>query len=340
VCTNFFIEAEDRSVVTGRSMEFGSDVASRLDLIPRGTTFSSPGINGAKGTDWAAKYGFVGISHAGGAAFPTGFNEKGLTADLLWFVDHQCPRPGPGDQALRNMDLTAWILSNFATVAEVKQALETVTVYSPLFEAWDMVIPGHWSVVDAQGNMIVIEPTEGRLLVVDNSDIGVMTNDPGIHYHRTNLRHYSHLHPLMELHPDLTQPGWAQGSGLMGLPGDTSSPSRFVRIAAFKFFADKPRDSTGAVNLAFHLLNTVDLPYGVDVYPGQRGLDGGPQYTPWVTVVDHAKRHYYYRTYDSLNVHRVDLNAFNFSPDQQRRSMGIFDQPSFIDDTERLEAAI
>ena len=59
-----------------------------------------------------------------------------------------------------------------------------------------------------------------------------------------------------------------------------------------------PRDSTGAVNLAFHLLNTVDLPYGVDMYPGRRGLDGGPQHTPWVTVVDHAQRHYYYRTYD------------------------------------------
>ena len=210
---------------------------------------------------------------------------------------------------------------------------------APVFDTWDMVIPGHWSVTDAAGNMIVIEPTDGKLLVVDNSDVGVMTNDPGIHYHRTNLRHYSHLHPLMELHPDLDQPGWAQGSGLMGIPGDTSSPSRFIRIAAFKFFAEKAKTSTDAVNLSFHLLNTVDLPYGVDIYPGQRGRDGGPQYTPWVTVVDHAHLHYYYRTYDSLNIHRIDLSALDFGPDQKRRSIGIFDQPSFIDDTERLHAA-
>ncbi|MDG2381438.1 MAG: linear amide C-N hydrolase [Pirellulaceae bacterium] len=340
-CTYFFQKAKDGSVVVGRSMEFGNEVASRLDLVPRGTSFESTAPDGAITTAWQSKYGFVAMSHHGKHLYSDGINEKGLNVSTLWFVDGSYPKPKAGEPALRNYDLCGWALSKFSTADEVAEALRSIVVWGAFNESMNMVLPFHWAVTDATGKSIVIEYVKGALTITDNSRIGVMCNSPSIDFHLTNLRCYSNLNPATQQAPEvLKEAGWALGSGLRGLPGDFTSPSRYVRVAVQKHYAPQPDNAESAVSQAIHLLNTVDQVPGVVVFGGDRGAgDGeGPptQFTPWITVADLANKHFYYRAYDSQDIRRVDLTKMNFDSGQPYRSVDIYGRKKYVDDTARL----
>ena len=322
-------------------MEFSNEVGSRLDLVPRGTSFESMAVDGAVSTKWKSKYGFVAMSHHEKRFYSDGLNEKGLQVSTLWFIDGTYPEAKAGKLALRNYDLCGWALSNFATADEVAEALQSTIVWGANNVSMDMVLPLHWAVTDATGKSIVIEYNNGELTITDNSRVGVMCNSPSIDFHLTNLRRYSNLNPAVLQAPEMLEDAaWALGSGLRGLPGDFTSPSRFVRIAAQKHFARQPDNAETAVSQSFHLLNTVDQVPGVVVFGDdarRADRDGPPtQLTPWIIVADLTNTHYYYRAYDSKSIQRVDLTKINFAEDQAYRSVDIFGHEKFTDDTSRL----
>ena len=149
-CTYFFLKAKDGGVVSGRSMEFYSNLDAKIDVVPGGTSFETSAPEGAKAVNWKSKYGFIAVSHFGRRVYSDGLNEKGLAAGALWFADVQFPRVEPGDEVVDAIDLVAWILSNFETVEEVKNGLTKVKIAAHVDKDLKMMPPLHHYVYRGQ----------------------------------------------------------------------------------------------------------------------------------------------------------------------------------------------
>ena len=273
-CTYFFFKAKDGSVISGRTDEFYDETGSKLDLVPEGTVFKSTAPKGHKALSWATRYGFVGISAFDTDMYMEGMNEKGLAAGGLYFEDVKYPVIKPGDEVLNSGDSISWILGNFANVAELKQGLHKVKFWSDANNPLHLPgLPFHCYATDASGDSIVIEYIDGNLKIWDNRANGVMTNEPDLGWHLKNLRFYSNMNPNSIPLPELNDEKWSEGTGLMGLPGDYTNAGRFVRTSILKYFSKTPENAAEGVNLALHLLNAIDIPYGPQVWiQGQKGF--------------------------------------------------------------------
>jgi choloylglycine hydrolase len=333
-CTYFFLKAKDGSVISGRTQEFYSNLESMIEIVPRGTPVATTAPEGAMALSWNTKYGFVGISHYGRSLFSDGLNEKGLAAGALWFGDTAYPTINPGDQVVNVTDFIAWILGNFQNVTEVRRALQTIKLTATVFEPLNMVLPLHFYVTDAQGDSIVLECIGGNLVIIDNTSNGVMTNEPELTWHLQNLRFYSNVNPFSFPVPSLKDDSWSLGTGLKGLPGDYTSESRFVRVSALKYFAEPAVDAEQGVNLAVHLINIIDIPYGPQLWI--QGQKGHVQWTPWIVIYDQKNRHFYYRTYENPNLRRIDLSKLPLGENGTNRRLALYGGSGYIDDTKRF----
>ena len=158
----------------------------------------------------------------------------------------------------------------------------------------------------------------GKLNVYDNP-LGVVTNSPTFDWHMTNLRNYVNLSadnvPPLNL-GGMTLAQFGQGSGLRGLPGDFTPPSRFVRAVAFSQSAVASNTASEAVLQAFHILNNFDIPYGA-----VRDTEGGQmhaEYTTWTSASDLKNLRYYFRTYENSRIRMIDLRAVDLDVKQIR----------------------
>jgi choloylglycine hydrolase len=171
--------------------------------------------------------------------------------------------------------------------------------------------PFHYIVFDKDGNSIVIEPVDGKLNVYDNA-LGVLTNSPGFDWHLTNLRNFINLSPNNK--PALKIEGvtlapFGQGSGLVGMPGDFTPPSRFVRAAIFSTSAIPSDTAEEAIYQTFHILNQFDIPVG-----SARQVVNGVTHTDYTLATvarDPNSLKYYLKTYDDQNIKMVDLKDFD-----------------------------
>ena len=140
-----------------------------------------------------------------------------------------------------------WLLGNFASVDEVKANFDKVVLAPVVLDAIKQVPPVHFVVQDRSGKAVVIEPLNKSLKIYDNP-LGVLTNSPTFDWHMTNLRNYVNLSatnvPPLNL-GGVTLAQFGQGSGLRGLPGDFTPPSRFVRAVAFSQSAIQSDDRAG-----------------------------------------------------------------------------------------------
>lgn len=340
-CTEVRVTAVNGAVVIGRSMEFGVDTDSNLVIQPRGKAYTSSSPGGEPGVKWTAKYGVAYLDAFGMDIAADGMNEHGLSFGALYlphFAEYQKVPERKGSRALAHLDLGLWILGNFSSVAEVRDALGSVYVWGkPIKRVDNIVLPLHYSVYDAEGNGMVIEYTSEGLRTFDNY-LGVLTNSPTYDWHMNNVRNYvrftAEQAPSSEIN-GISIAANGLGSGLLGMPGDPSPPSRLVKSAATSHFASPVADNKGAVNLAEHLMNAVDIPHGLI----REGSGEKAQYdrTLWVVIKDLQARKLYFRSYDSLTLKGVDLASLDFAPTAKRLSMPIErGLPAYIDVTDRL----
>ena len=179
--------------------------------------------------------------------------------------------------------------------------------YSVADKTGNYTFPLHYSVADKTGEGIVIEFTDqGRK--VHNNTVGVVTNSPPYDFHMLNLRNYVELskyaHEPLVLGTDQFK-ATGEGSGLLGMPGDLTPPSRLVRSATLMHFADPVNTSKEAVNLVFHVMNSVDIPLGVlSDHKHEQFAD----YTSWVVAKDLTHNALYFRTYEDLTIRVVYLD--------------------------------
>lgn len=298
-CTDFILKAKDNSTVVGRSMEFGEILPTQVKIVERGE-------ENKEGLQWKSKYKYVAMFLMPARIVIDGFNEKGLSIGALWMPGTQYPaQTGSKDNSLSFKLIGAWALGNFATVDEVKANLEKVTIFAESIPGFSSIPPIHLSIHDATGKSAVVEFLNGKMVITDNP-IGVLTNAPEFSWHMTNLRNYINLSPVnaktLAIDGTVLEPT-GQGTGLMGIPGDWTPPSRFVRTAIFKQILTTPDNAKNAVLSAIHLLNTVDIPYGA--IRGDKTTDF--DFTQWIVIKDLANKKLYVRTYPDQNIQTIDL---------------------------------
>lgn len=313
-CTGITLKAEDGSVVFARTMELGGALVEwGLVVVPRGTSYVGSTPSGKPGLEWTAKYAFTGANASGLPYVADGVNEAGLATGAFMFAhyaEYQKVTERDADRTLASFELPTWILSNFATVAEVKEGLSKIKVADVTFEApgWGGGAPFHWLVVDESGAAIVVEYVGGELNIHDNP-VGVITNAPTFDWHLTNLKGYVNLSPqdVPELKlGSLSLTEFGHGTGLHGLPGDFTPPSRFVRAAFLKSSVVPVKTADDAVVQAFHVLNQFDIPMGSVRGAGPAGQPIYEQ-TDWTSASDLANRRYYIHTVDTRRIHVIDL---------------------------------
>ncbi|MGW0181174.1 linear amide C-N hydrolase [Nocardia sp. NPDC003345] len=335
MCTTFRIETAERDVIVGRTMEFGLDLRSRLVVVPRGQEFQgrSPDPS-VPGLSWTGAYGIVGMDLFGRDCLVDGMNEAGLYFGALYlpgFSQYQEVPAGREPDSLSQLhDIGNYLLSTCASVADAKRAIGEVLVWGAPAPGRDEPVGLHYALHDSGGDALVIEYVGGRLRIHDNP-LGVMTNSPPFDWHLLNLGNYVNLSATNVPELDLT--GYdvralGQGSGLLGLPGDFTPPSRFVRAVALSRSAKTTPDAAEGAVLASHIVNSFDITKGL--VRGQEDGAESDEYTEWSTLADLGGRHYFVRYYEHPVWHRVDFSAIDFRHGEITRP-AVSGSPWFVD---------
>ncbi|MDE6482905.1 MAG: choloylglycine hydrolase family protein [Rikenellaceae bacterium] len=311
-CTGISLTARDGAYVQARTIEWARGVLkSEYVVIPRGERLVSYTPAGADGLTYTAKYGIVGLSVVMKEFIAEGINEAGLSAGFFFFPRYGSYTeydPAQNDRTMIDMQLTQWILSQFSTIDEVKEAVSKVRIVGTEKDA-----AIHWRIGESSGRQAVLEIVGGVPHFYENK-VGVLTNAPGFEWHLTNLENYVNLFPGdapsrrlsgIELYPI------GGNSGFLGIPGDYTPPSRFVRAAFYRATAPQMATAFGTVQQCFHLLNTFDVPIGIE-HPEGESPDI-PSATQWTSAIDLTNRRVYYKTAYNNTIRCIDLDDIDFS---------------------------
>jgi choloylglycine hydrolase len=321
-CTAFQLKSQDGAVVYCRSMEFAFPLDSDFLIVPKGTSFTGTAPQGT-GLKWSVKYGYAGMNQRIDRTLVSdGMNEKGLVVGCLYlpgYAEYEAPDAAKKEKTLGPWELTSYILGTCATLNDVKAALKDCLVaQQPVPNLAGFIIPLHFYIGDQNGQVLIVEYVGGQRYEYENP-IGALTNAPPFDWQMTNLGSYVNLNQFnvspMQL-SNYTVRGFGQGTGALGLPGDYTPPSRFVRAALFSQWALPMPTAEEAVRLGFHVLNTFNIFEGAvrDAAPkkspfGELGVDK----TEWAVVYDKTNLKAYFRTYKSLRIQMVDLKKLDFS---------------------------
>ncbi len=309
-CTSIRVKTTDGLVFYARTMEGEVDFKSSVLIIPKGTEYVGTLSDGTqKGLAWASKYGVVGMNAFGLPLISDGMNEKGLAAgNLLFpgFAEYQPFDQQQSGKTIAQWEVVTWILTNFATVDEVKEAIKNIRV-SKGPEDKIGFLQLHFVVHDANGGCIVIEHVDGAMKIYDNP-LGVMTNSPPFDWQLINLRNYVNL-SATNARPftieGIKESGLGEGTGMLGLPGDYTPPSRFVRMVALTSSALPVVGPDEGLNLAMTIINNVDIPIGTVRDPS--GKEVVYDRTQWVVISDTGGKKFYFRTYANKEWRVVDV---------------------------------
>lgn len=314
-CTGITLKAADGAVVLARTIEWGgSDLDSRYVVVPRGYEQQAYVTGGEKaGMKFVARYGYVGVAVEMEDFVAEGLNEAGLSAGLFYFPGYggyEAYDPEKRETSVSDLQLVAWMLAGFKTVDEVEKAFSGIHVVSSDPRA----STAHWRIADATGRQVVLEIVDGKPCFYENP-LGVLTNSPGFEWQMTNLNNYVNLYSggadRKRLGGAVLSP-FGAGSGFLGLPGDVTPPSRFVRAAFFQ--ASSPLQATAhkAVLQAFQILNNFDIPVGIEFPDGKVPADI-PSATQWTSATDVHNLVFYYRTMWNSAIRSIDLKTIDFS---------------------------
>lgn len=315
-CTGIQLTNKDGSIVSGRTVEFGIKIDTSVALVPRGYAFTGKTPAG-DGMTYTAKHAAVGMIAYTDVKLMDGINDAGLVAGAFYlptFAEYTPVTSANQSKGLSPVDFPNWLLTQFATVDEVRKAIEAgdAVITPTVLAGWGAAPPPfHYVVYDKTGASIVIEPIGGKLIVHDNP-LGVVTNSPTFDWHMTNLRNYITLNPnnvpagkigKLELQ------AFGMGNGMFGLPGDFSPPSRFVRAAMFSANAVPSDNVDEGVAHVFHILNNFDLPKGI----ARTNEDGtvSADYTQMTTARDPQNLRFYYKGYDDQTIRLVDMKQLD-----------------------------
>lgn len=300
MCTALAYKTKD--FYFGRTLDYESSYGEEIVITPRQYPFAFR--NGAKCNE---HYALIGMAHVAGGypLYYEAVNEKGLGMAGLNFVGNACyGKEKEGKDNIASFELIPWILGQCSTVKEVRELLEKINVTNLAFHESLPVSPLHWLIADEK-ETITVEAVEEGLFVYDNP-VGVLTNNPPFPQQMFQLNNYMHLSPKQPKNlfsERLKLQTYSRGMGAMGLPGDLSSASRFVRAAFTKLNAIATQKEEDSVGQFFHIMGTVEQSKGCCEV-----REGAYEYTIYTSCCNASKGIYYYTTYFNHQINAVDMH--------------------------------
>lgn len=289
MCTRVVYLGTGQRIVTGRSMDWKSEIGTNLWAFPRGV--KRTGQAGPDSAVWTSGYGSV-VASGYDISTTDGLNEAGLAANLLWLAESEYPA-NTGDRPAVSLALWAqYVLDNFATVAEAVAALtatplRVVTAQVPGEERLATV---HLALSDATGDSAIIEYIDGEQVIHHSREYQVMTNSP-IFAKQLAITEY-----------------WREIGGTVMLPGTNRAADRFVRASFYVDAVEKTADPMLAVAAVFSVMRNVSVPYGIST-PDEPNISS----TRWRTVIDHTAKRYFFESALSPNTFWVELRNIDFA---------------------------
>ena len=228
-------------------------------------------------------------------------NEYGLCIAALNFPDNAKYWP-TSDSAVNiaPYEVIPWLLCQCKNVKEAKDILSNARIVDIPYSEQYSLTPLHWIISDASSS-VVVEQLNDKLMIHDNP-IGVLTNNPPFPFHSENLRQYIHLSSDEPTASWILSNPTSNGTGAIGLPGDASSISRFIRAAFNKQNASFNDSSSDSIIQFFHILQSVQQIKGTVRSNGQE------HFTIYSSCCNATKGHYYYTSYENSQIHCVDMH--------------------------------
>lgn len=318
-CTGITLKAQDGAVVYGRTMEWGSfDLLSHVVIVPRGWKVVAQTPDQKPGKTWSGTHGVVGLDAVGKDIIADGINEKGLTVGQFYhpgFAEYQAYDPDMAAESMSPLDVGLYLLSQCATVEEARNAMTKVRVVAVAEPAISIAPPMHYLVTEPSGKAIVIEYLKGELKIFE-APLGVITNSPAYDWHETNLRNYVNLSQVAipdKKIGDMDFKPLGGGSGMIGLPGDNTPPSRFVRAVAATKTARPTATGDETIYELFRILDNFNLPLGAAEGSGEAKTAGMRSSTIWTTGYDTKNLVFYFHTQNNRRVRMLDLKKIDFA---------------------------
>ena len=306
MCTAATYQTKDFYI--GRTLDYEFSYGDQITITPRNYPFRFRDMG-----QMQSHYALIGMAHVveDYPLYYDAVNEKGVGMAGLNFVGNAVYESEKADREnVAQFEFIPWVLSQCASMKEVRTLLERINLTGTSFSPQLPTAGLHWIIAD-KDDCITVESMADGLHIYDNP-VGILTNNPPFDMQMFQLNNYMSLsakQPENSFAPELGLSTYSRGMGAMGLPGDLSSASRFVRAAFVKQHSVSGESEAESVSQFFHILGAVDQPRGCcDV--------GGGKYeiTIYTSCCNASKGIYYYTTYENhqitaVDMHRVDLDG-------------------------------
>lgn len=289
----------------GRTLDYEFSYGDEVTITPRNCPFhfrEKGNIN--------SHYAIIGMAYVT-EEYPLYYdaiNEKGLGIAGLNFVGNaDYKEKMEGKDNITQFEFIPWILCQCATVKEARKLVEKINFLNVPFNDKLPLAQLHWIISDSEESITVESVTEG--IKIYENPVGVLTNNPPFDKQMFELNNYMYLstkEPENKFAKGLKLDTYSRGMGAIGLPGDLSSQSRFIRVAFTKMNSISGEGEKESVSQFFHILNSVDQ---------QRGCcdlgDGKYEITIYTSCCNTNKGIYYYTTYDNHQITAIDMHKEN-----------------------------
>lgn len=260
-------------------------------------------------------YAIIGMAYVvdGYPLYYDATNEKGLSMAGLNFPGYaEYQSADPEKENVSPFEFIPWILSQCATLQEVKEKLKVINLVKINFSEQLPLSPLHWMISDSTGS-ITVECTRSGMHVYENS-VGILTNNPPFEYQLFNLNNYMHVTPKQPMNcfsDRIELEHYSLGMGGIGLPGDLSSSSRFVKAAFTRLNAISGDSESESISQFFHILDSVKQQRGCNEV-----REGEYEITLYTSCCNTTKGIYYYKTYENSQISAVNLFHENLESDK------------------------
>ncbi len=306
MCTAASFQAKDHYF--GRTLDYEFSYGEEVTITPRNYRFSF-----TNQLNMPVHYAIIGMAHVADQypLYYDAVNEAGLCIAGLNFVGNAVYHAAATSRAgIAQYELIPWLLGQCATIQEVKSLLVGICITDKTFGENYPLAQLHWIISDKTGSLTV-ESVQDGLKIYENP-VGVLTNNPPFDMQMFALNNYmgiSAKEPMNRFSKDLPLHSYSRGMGALGLPGDLSSQSRFIRAAFTNMNAISREGEKENVSQFFHILGTVEQTMGCCTLE-----NGKHEITIYTSCCNASRGIYYVRTYDNhqiqaVDMHRVDLDA-------------------------------
>lgn len=307
MCTSIAMKTGD--FYFGRNMDLDYRFGERVVLTPRNYPFKF-----RKAGSMEKHYAILGMATVAEnyPLYAEAMNEKGLCLAGLQFPDNAFypENEVSGKENISPFELYPWILGKCASIDEAKKLLSETNIIGIPFSQTMPLTPLHWHIADSERSL-TLEVTKNGTYLLENP-VGVLSNNPPFEFHMTNLCQYLNLtpeYPTNRLSDKISLIPYGNGFGAIGLPGDYSPSSRFIKAVFMKFNSECDCSEESSIAQFFHIMESVSVIRGCVINRQDR-----MSITTYCCCMNATKGYYYFRSYSNsritaVNMHNEDLDS-------------------------------